>query len=34
MDKEVPRERRTGELEEKWKFPSFEKNIKVRINGS
>ena len=34
LNKEVPRERRTGELEEKWKFPSFEKNIKVRINGS
>ena len=34
LNKEVPRERRTGELEEKWKFPSFEKNIKVIINGS
>lgn len=34
LNKDVPEERRTGELEEKWRFPSFEKNIKVYINGS
>ena len=34
LNKDIPEERRTGKLEDKWRFPSFEKNIKVYINGS
>ena len=33
LNKDVPEKFRTGELEEHWKFPSFDKNIKVNING-
>jgi len=33
LNKEVPEERRNGDLEEKWKFPSIEKDIKVYLNG-
>ena len=33
LNKEVPEERRNGNLEEKWRFPSNEKNIKVYLNG-
>jgi nitroreductase len=33
LNKEVPKERRNGDLEEKWRFPSNEKNIKVYLNG-
>lgn len=33
LNKDVPEPARTGRLNEKWKFPSFEKNIKVYING-
>ena len=32
LNKEVPEEYRTGSLDEKWRFPSFEKHVKVSIN--
>jgi nitroreductase len=34
LNKELPTKFQNGEPNEKWKFPSFEKNIKVIINGS
>lgn len=34
LNKDVPENDRTGEMNEKWKFPSFEKSIKVKINGN
>ena len=34
LNKDVPENNRTGEMNEKWKFPSFEKSIKVKINGN
>lgn len=33
LNKNVPEKFRTGDLDEHWRFPSFEKNIKVTING-
>jgi len=33
LNRDIPEKFRTGELDEHWKFPSFEKNIKVSING-
>lgn len=33
LNRDIPEKFRTGELDEHWKFPSFEKNIKVLING-
>lgn len=33
LNKDVPEKFRTGDLEEHWKFPSFEKHVKVIING-
>ena len=34
LNRDVPKEARTGNLDEKWRFPSFEKHIKVFINGT
>jgi nitroreductase len=34
LNRDVPEPARTGKLDEKWRFPSFEKNIKVKINGN
>ena len=33
LNRDVPKEARTGELDEKWRFPSFTKHVKVIING-
>jgi nitroreductase len=33
LNKDVPEKFRTGDAEEKWRFPSFEKYTKVTING-
>lgn len=33
MNSDVPTKFRTGELDEKWCFPSFAKNINIYING-
>jgi len=32
-NKDIPEKFRTGKPDEKWKFPSFDKTIKVSING-
>ena len=34
LNKDVPERFRNGDLNELWRFPSFEKNIKVTINGT
>ena len=34
LNSQVPVEFRTGELNEQWRFPSFEKTVKVTINGT
>jgi nitroreductase len=34
LNKDVPNIFRTGNLEDPWKFPSFEKQIEVKINGN
>lgn len=34
LNKEIPEERRNGALDEKWRFPSNEKDIKVYLNGT
>lgn len=34
LNRDVPEEARTGDLDEKWRFPSFEKHIKVFMNGT
>jgi nitroreductase len=34
LNKDVPKKFRTGELDEHWKFPSFDKYTKVTINGN
>lgn len=34
LNRDVPEKFRTGELEEQWRFPSFEKHTKVTINGN
>lgn len=34
LNKDVLEKFRTGDLNELWRFPSFEKNIKVSINGN
>lgn len=34
LNKDVPSNFRTGNLDENWRFPSFEKNIKVTINNN
>lgn len=33
LNSSVPEHARTGSLDEKWRFPSFEKYTKVKING-
>jgi hypothetical protein len=33
LNKDVPEKFRTGDLDEHWKFPSFDKHTKVTING-
>lgn len=33
LNKNIPVERQTGNLEEKWRFPSFDKVVNVYING-
>ncbi len=33
LNKDVPEPARNGKLDEKWRFPSFEKYTKVKING-
>ncbi len=33
LNKDVPEQFRTGELDEHWKFPTFKKNTKVTIDG-
>ena len=34
LNSDLPEKFRTGALDEKWKFPSFNKQVKVYINGS
>ena len=34
LNKDVPEKFRTGELDEHWNFPTFDKNIKVVLNGN
>lgn len=34
LNKDVPKKFRTGADDEPWKFPSFNKNIKVTLNGN
>ena len=33
LNKDVPEKFRTGNLDDQWRFPSFEKHVKVFING-
>jgi nitroreductase len=33
LNKDIPPKFRNGELEEKWRFPSFNKKITVKLNG-
>ena len=33
LNSDIPKTRRTGELDEHWKFPTFKKYTKVTING-
>ena len=33
LNKDVPESVQTGDLNEPWKFPSFEKNIMITLNG-
>ena len=33
LNREIPEGFRTGELDEQWRFPSLDKNMKVLING-
>ncbi len=32
LNKDVPEQFRNGDLDEKWRFPSFEKHVKISIN--
>ena len=34
LNKDLPAKFRTGDLNEKWRFPSFNKSVKVYINGN
>ena len=34
LNKDVPENKRTGNMDEKWQFPSYEKQIKVYVNGN
>jgi nitroreductase len=34
LNRDIDESRRTGPLDEKWRFPSFDKDIKVIINGN
>jgi hypothetical protein len=34
LNKEIPEKFQNGNLDEKWRFPSFEKYTKVLINGN
>lgn len=34
LNRDVPEKHRTGDLDERWRFPSFNKKTKVYINGS
>lgn len=33
LNREIPEEFQTGDLDEKWRFPSLDKNVKLLING-
>jgi len=33
FNRDIPKQYRTGEDDERWRFPSFDKKIKIEINN-